>query len=112
VAPCTEGPGSKEGRTSFRDLAALAPEELMALIRAGKVSASGGAFDYAYSKAVNRYRVTLVSDSYSAAEAEEMGLGYGASLQEAVDQALGRAGPEATVSVMPVGGLTLPLPSP
>jgi len=109
VAPCTEGPGSKQSRTSFRELASLAPEKLMELIRAGEISASGGAFDYVYSKAVTRYQVTLVSDSYSADQAADMGLGYGASVQEAVDSAIAHAGQDATVAVLPVGGMTLPV---
>ena len=109
AAPCTDGPGSKEDRTNFRELASLAPEKLMALIKAGEISASGGAFDYAYSKAVNKYQVVLVSDRYSRTQAEELGVGYGATLQEAVDEAIAAVGPQARVSVMPSGGLTLPI---
>jgi nickel-dependent lactate racemase len=111
VAPCAEGAGTREDRVGFREKASLAPEELMKLIRSGEVDASGGAFDYVYAKALNNYRVALVSENYSRVEAEEMGLVPAESLQQAVDEALAAAGREATVSVMPVGGLTVPVGS-
>ncbi|MFQ6041054.1 MAG: nickel-dependent lactate racemase [Candidatus Poribacteria bacterium] len=109
VAPCTEGSGSKAGRESFRDLAAMSPDKLMTLIRNGEVSASGGAFDYCYSKAMNRNRVVLVSDNYSESEARDLGVGYANSVQEAVDNGLTDFGADALVGVIPVGGLTVPL---
>ncbi len=109
VAPCTEGSGSKAGREAFRRLAAMAPAELMVLIRKGEVQASGGAFDYCYSKVIARNRVVLVSDNYSEPEARELGVGYARSPQEALDNALADMGPDARVGVLPVGGLTVPL---
>jgi len=110
VAPCTEGSGSKAGRESFRELAAMAPDELMTLIRRGEVSASGGAFDYCYSKAMNRNRVVLVSDNYSEPEARDLGVGHANSVQVAVNNALADVGADGQVGVLPVGGLTVPLP--
>jgi len=109
VAPCEDGPGTREGRLGFQQLASLRPEELMALIKAGEVDASGGAFDYCYAKVVNRNRVVLVSDNYSQREAEELGVGYAASVQEALDDAVRSHGPGAKVTVLPTGGLTVPL---
>jgi nickel-dependent lactate racemase len=109
VAPCTEGPGSKAGRESFRELATMAPDELMTLIRKGEVLASGGAFDYCYSKAMNRNRVVLVSDNYSESEARDLGVGYVGSVQEAVGNSLADIGAQKRVGVLPVGGLTVPL---
>ena len=110
VAPCTEGPGSKAGRESFRELATMAPNKLMSLIRKGEVSASGGAFDYCYSKAMNRNRVVLVSDNYCESEARDLGIGYASSVQEAVDNALEDiVGTDALVGVLPAGGLIVPL---
>jgi nickel-dependent lactate racemase len=109
VAPCTEGSGSKAGRESFRELATMAPDELMTLIRRGEVSASGGAFDYCYSRAMNRNRVVLVSDNYSESEARDLGVGYANSVQAAVDNALADVGADGRVGVLPVGGLTVPL---
>jgi len=108
VAPCTEGAGSKAGRESFRELAKMPPNELMTLIRKGDVPASGGAFDYCYSKAMNRNRVVVVSDNYSESEARDLGVGYASSVQEAVDNALADMGKDAQVGVLPVGGLTVP----
>lgn len=109
VAPCTEGPGTREGRESFRELAKMAPDELMKLIRTGEVSASGGAFDYCYSKAMSRNQTVLVSDNYSETEARDLGVGYACSVQEAVDNALADMGASAGVGVLPVAGLTVPL---
>ncbi len=109
VAPCTEGPGSRDGRKRFRELAEMPPSELMGLIRDGKVSASGGAFDYCYARATHGRRVVLVSDNFSASEAEELGVGYAVSVQDAVDSALSEMPPDASVGVLPVGGLTVPL---
>ena len=108
VAPCNDGPGSKEGRQGFKEQAATPPDQLMARIKAGEISASGGAFMYVYAKTVSRYRVSLVADNHTRSDAEDMGLGYGATLQEAVDDALSAAGAKARVSVMPSGGMSVP----
>lgn len=109
VAPCRDGAGSKESRVSFREQAAATPDVLMSKISSGEISASGGAFMYVYSKVVNSYRVVLVSDTHSRGDAEDMGLGYGATLQDAVDTAVASAGADARVSAMPSGGLAVPV---
>jgi len=108
VAPCSDGPGSKEGRRSFRQQAAVPPEVLMARVKSGEISASGGAFMYVYAKTVSQYRVMLVADNHSRSDAEDLGLGYGATVQEALDSAL--ASTSARASVMPSGGLAVPTP--
>jgi nickel-dependent lactate racemase len=108
LAPCNDGPGSKEGRQSFKKQAATPPDQLMTRIKAGEISASGGAFMYVYAKTVSKYRVVLVADNHTRDDAEDMGLGYGATLQEAVDDALTAAGAQARVSVMPSGGMSVP----
>ncbi len=108
VAPCTEGTGTKEGRERFCELVKMAPGELMTLIRSGEVSASGGAFDYVCSKVMSRNAVVLVSDNYSEPAARDLGVGYAASVQEAVDGALAEMGADAQLGVLPVGGLTVP----
>jgi nickel-dependent lactate racemase len=109
VAPCTEGPGSRQGRERFRELATMAPGELMRLMREGKVAASGGAFDYCYAKSVRDKRVILVSDTFSPAEARDLGVGHAGSVQEALDGSLAEIAPDALVGVLPVGGLTVPV---
>jgi nickel-dependent lactate racemase len=109
VAPCTEGPDSQQGRTRFRELAERPLDELMALMRQGKVSASGGAFDYAYVRSVREKEVILVSDSFSASEAADLGVGHADSVQQAVDRCLGGMSAEARLGVLPVGGLTVPV---
>ena len=87
----------------------MAPNELMALIRKGEVGASGGTFDYCYSKAVSRNKIVLVSDNYSEDEASDLGVGHSPSIQKAVDRTLAELGKEAKIGVLPVGGLTVPL---
>jgi nickel-dependent lactate racemase len=109
VAPCNDGPGSVEGRRSFKEQAETPPDRLMARIKAGEISASGGAFVYVYAKTVSKYRVVLVADNHSARDAADMGLGYGATLQDAVDQSLAAAGPGGRASVMPSGGMSVPI---
>jgi hypothetical protein len=52
--------------------------------------------------------VALVADNHSRSEAEDLGLGYAATVQEAVDGALASAGAGARASVMPSGGLAVP----
>ena len=89
-------------RTCYFQLSRLSRLDLL-------VSASGGAFDYCYSKAMNRNRVVLVSDNYSESEARDLGVGYAGSVQEAVDDALADVGTNAQVGMLPVGGLTVPL---
>jgi len=109
VAPCTEGPGSRQGRERFRELASMAPAELVRLMREGKVAASGGAFDYCYAKSVRDKRVILVSDSFSASEARDLGVGHAETVQEALDGSLADMTPDALVGVLPVGGLSVPV---
>ena len=109
VAPCTEGPGTEDSRTRFRELAGKPLDELMELIRQGKVSASGGAFDYAYARGVQDRQVVLVSDSFSASEAADLGVRHSESVQKAVDDCLAGMTSDARVGVLPTGGLTVPV---
>lgn len=108
VAPCEDGPGTRMSRLGFKQLASLKPKELMALIKAGQVDASSGAFDYCYAKVASRNGIVLVSDNFSRREAEELGVGYGVSVQEALDDAIRSEGTDAKVTVLPTGGLTVP----
>ncbi len=109
VAPCTEGPGDRAGREAFHERAKLAPRELMERIGRREISASGGAFSFCYAKAISRSRIVLVSDNFSESEARDLGVGYSSSVQEAVDNTLAELGADASVSVLSVAGLTVPL---
>ena len=108
VTPCTEGPGSRADRSSFRQEVAMATNQLMALIRKGKVSASEGVCRHCYAKVMKKYRIVLVSDNYSESEARELGVGYANSVQEGVDNSLVEIGKDARVGVLSVGGLAVP----
>lgn len=53
-------------------------------------------------------RVIVVTDGMTATELQEVHLEHASSLQRAVDDALGRYPPDATVGIMPYAGLVLP----
>lgn len=109
VAPCLDGPGSRLERLGFKELSSIDPEELMKMIRSGEVEASGGAFDYCYAKVLRRNEVVLVSDSFDRAQATELGVGYAPSIEEGLEEAFKKHGKDATVTVLPMGGMTVPL---
>ncbi len=55
-----------------------------------------------------RTRVLLVSEEAGQAQAARLGLGYAASLQEAIDRTA-KDLPRATVNILPSGGVVLPI---
>lgn len=112
VAPCLSGGGSREDRLSFKELLLLPPEELMKSIKESarnRLPPSGSIFDWHTNKVVHRNKVVLVSDNISQKETEEFGFNYGKSIQAALDRAMRSEGEEAKVTVIPVGGLTVPI---
>jgi nickel-dependent lactate racemase len=109
VAPCLDGPGSRLERLGYKELASIDPSELMEMIRSGEVEASGGAFDYCYAKILRRNEVVLVSDSFTRHEAEELGVGYASTIEEGLEEAFKKHGRDATVTVIPQGGMAVPL---
>jgi len=108
VAPCLTGAGTKLARKSFRDTLSIPPSQLMKMIKDGEIPASGSVFDWCTSKVVHRNEVVLVSDRIDRKEAEEFGFRYGESIQEALDTELGEH-KDAKVTVIPVGGLAVPI---
>ncbi len=109
VAPCINGPGSRLERFAFKEVANIEPEELIKLIKEGKIDASGGAFDYCYSKVLKRNKIVLVSDNYTHSQAKELGVEHTKSIQEGLENALKYHGKDAKVAVVPLGGMTIPL---
>jgi len=113
VAPCLTGPGSKEERQRFRRMLSIPPDELMRSIKEsalkGRTPPSGGVFDWCTSRVVHRNKVVLISDLISGQEAREWGFDHGDSIQRALDEAIKVAGGDAKVTVIPVGGLTVPI---
>ena len=84
----------------------LPPEEVMREIRAHFVL--GGHKAFAFAKVASEKKLVLVSSM----NAEDTATLYGtkaASVQEAFDQAVA-AHPDASIAIMPEGGLTLPVP--
>jgi len=108
VAPCLTGPGTPEGRTRFKQSLSRTPDELMAAMKRGEVAASGGVFQWVNLKVLHHNKVMLVSDAINRKQSEEYGLLYGETIQEAVDQELAQ-NPNATVRVIPMGGLAVPI---
>ena len=112
VAACLAGAGDREERLAFRELMSMDPDEM---IRSIKDSARRGEeslasiFDWHTCKVLHRNKVVLVSDKISRSEAEEFGFNYEESVQEALDEALRKEGGSARVTVLPVGGLTVPV---
>jgi len=108
VAPCLTGPGTRLEREEFHRTLSIPPDQMMKLIKKGEIPASGGVFDWCTSKVVHRNRVVLVSDMISEKEAEEFGFYYGESIQKVLDEEL-RKNKDAKVTVIPVGGLAVPI---
>jgi len=91
--PCLLGLGS----TSWRDVLAGADE--------GRLEDEVGASCHVlFGLARDRVGVTLVSDGFSPAEAECMGVDHAETVAEALDQALVRLGKGARVGVVTEGG--------
>jgi len=107
VAPCLTGPGTPEGRARFKQGLRRTPDELMAAMKRGEVAASGGVFQWVNLKVLHRNKVVLVSDAINRQESEEYGLPYGETIQEALEGELAQ-NPNATVRVIPMGGLAVP----
>lgn len=86
----------------------MSPVELMQIIKKEEIPASSGVFDWSTSRVVHRNRVILVSDRISRNEALEFGFDYAESVQRALDKTFD-ATKDAKVTVLPVGGLTVPI---
>ena len=108
VAPCLSGPGTPEGRAQFRQGLRRTPDELMAAMKRGEIAASGGVFQWVNLRVLHRNEVVLVSDRINRQDAQEYGLPYGESIQVALDEELAK-NPDATVRVVPMGGLAVPI---
>jgi len=110
IAPCLSGPGTSNSRRYFREVLSVSPDELMESIKDGETPASGGVFDWCTSQVVHGNKVVLVSDMISREETEEFGFHYGESIQKVLDEEL-KVNKEAKVTVIPVGGLAVPIHS-
>jgi len=111
VAPCLTGSGTKVAREEFHSILSMPPDDLMGSIKKGEIPASGGVFDWCTSRVVHGNKVVLVSDRIGEEEANEFGFYYGESMQKAVDEEL-RRDKDAKVTVIPVGGLAVPIQDP
>ncbi|MBS1251075.1 MAG: Lactate racemase [Anaerolineales bacterium] len=54
-------------------------------------------------------RIVIVTENMTAEELEEVHLGHACTVQNAVDEALSRHGPNASIAIMPYAGLVLPV---
>ena len=108
VAPCLTGPGEHSDRERFRKTLSIPPDQIMKSIKSGEIHASGGVFDWCTSKVMHRNKVVLVSDLVPKRETEEFGFYYGESIQKVLDGEL-RENKDAKVTVIPLGGLAVPI---
>jgi nickel-dependent lactate racemase len=110
VTPCHEGVGPY---TSLPALMAQDRHEVERRIRGGEIGADIEGVTAALAVRIRRIgervRIRLVTGGVSPATACEMGIWLHASVEEALDAAFARQGPQASVSVMTHGGYTFPM---
>jgi len=108
VTPCPEGVSVTH--QEMLNFTALEAEEIEARIEAGDIEdvVSGG-LALAWAKMRRRARISLVSDGISDEETRALGFTPFADLEEALEEALGRHGPDAQVIVLPHAPEMLPL---
>jgi nickel-dependent lactate racemase len=58
---------------------------------------------------LKRNRIILVSDNYKRNEAEELGVNYANSIEEALEDSFEYHGKDAKVTIAPYGGMTIVL---
>ena len=108
VTPCPEGIGE---HPEYARMLGWPCEEIRARLRRGEVTDPvSAAAAYAVRAVMRKARVSLVSGGITGEDADGMGMGWYPSLQEAIDAALRRVGPGATVLYVREGAEVLPIP--
>jgi nickel-dependent lactate racemase len=108
VTPCPEGVSvTHQNMLQYTNMAS---EEVLRLIEDGTLSdVVSGALALAWAKAREHAQVLLVSDGIADAEARALGFTPCASVEDALEAALSKHGPDATISVLTHAPDTLPL---
>ena len=112
VNACTEGIYEGFEHAEFREWMRQmpTPREIGQLVDDEQMGGEKGCVLFTFSWLLHEMgcRILVVTDGMTAQELEEVHLGHASSLQAGVDEALGRYSGDATVGVMPHGGLVLP----
>ncbi len=99
VTPCTEGVAVTH--QEILDYAALPPDKILSMIESGAIKDTvSGALALAWAKVREHARISLVSDGITSHEARALGFTPFPSVEDAIGEALGDLGYNATVSVL------------
>ncbi|MEA3345909.1 MAG: nickel-dependent lactate racemase [Chloroflexota bacterium] len=111
VSPCPEGVSVMH--SEMLEFTAWSPEEIDAKVREGGIEDGvAAALAIAWARVRAGRQISLVSDGISAQETEALGYVPFATVQEALEEALSRHGPDAKVHILPRAAETLPVVSP
>jgi len=112
VNACTEGIYEGFEHEEFREWMRQmpTPREIGQLVDDEEMGGEKGCvlFTFAWLLHEMGCRVVIVTDGMTAGELEEIHLEHASSVQQAADDALDRCADDASVGVMPYGGLVLP----
>jgi len=109
VSPCPEGVAVMH--SEMLEFTAWSPEEIDAGVREGRIEDRvAAALAMAWAKVRVGRQISLVSDGISDEETRALGYVPFPTVQEALEEALSRHGPEAKVHVLPKAAETLPVP--
>lgn len=112
VNACTEGIYEGFEHEEFREWMRQmpTPREIGQLVSQGELGGEKGCvlFTFAWLLHQMECRIIVVTDGMTADELDEVHLDHKSSLQQAVDSTLRSYAPDASVGVMPYGGLVLP----
>lgn len=110
VSPCPEGVAVMH--SEMLKFTAWNPEEIDAGVRKGQIEDRvAAALAMAWAKVRAGRQVSLVSDGISTQETQALGYAPFPTVQEALEEALHRHGPEARVHILPRAAETLPIKS-
>ena len=109
VSPCPEGVAVMH--SEMLEFTAWSPEEIDAGVQEGRIEDGvAAALAIAWARVRTGRQISLVSDGISAEETRALGYVPFPTVQEALEEALRRHGPQARVHVLPRAAETLPVP--
>ncbi len=112
VNACTEGIYEGFEHEEFREWMRQmpTPREIGQLVSHGELGGEKGCVLFTFAWLLHRMecRIIVVTDGMTAEELDEVHLEHESSLQGAAEKAFGSYAPDASVGVMPYGGLVLP----
>ncbi len=109
VSPCPEGVAVMH--SEMLEFTAWSPEEIDAGVREGRIEDRvAAALAMAWAKVRVGRQISLVSDGISDEETRALGYMPFSTVQEALEEALSRHGPEAMVHILPRAAETLSVP--